>query len=1219
MIKQHGDVLRGGGRTLAGISNFVQVLRARAELSPDGIAYIFLPDGEDREVSITYGELDLRARAWAARHQERFAPGGRAILLFPSGLDFIAAFFGCLYAGLIAVPCPQPRPGRSQRSYARLEAIMRGSQPAVMVGPPDAMATFKNALSGEAAFANLEWLSWEPAPENLANRWKPLECSLDTVALLQYTSGSTGSPKGVIITHGNLLHNQLLMQDAFQHDASSIVCGWLPMFHDMGLIGNVLHPLYMGIACVLMPPLAFLQRPIRWLRAISRYRATTSGGPNFAYDLCLRKIAATDRADLDLSCWTAAFNGAEPVQVRTLADFSEGFAACGFRASAFLPCYGLAEATLMVSGARSAGEPLRFRADRLREGVVELAESNSEAGRLLAGCGPILGQQRVAIVDPETNLPAGAGRVGEIWISGPSVALGYWGPPGDDDETFQATLAGSDEPRFLRTGDLGFEHDGQLFIAGRIKDLIIVRGRNYYPQDIELTAELSHVLMQRGGAAAFSVETEDGEGIVVVQEVVRGWDPAEANAAIAAIRAAVAAEHDVFLYEVVLVRTQTLPRTTSGKLQRHALREAWLAGELPSVASSRRADNEPDPDALHREAVIALPPAERTAVIGKALRAMVAGVLRTSPENLALDRPLAAFGLDSLAIVELNHRIQTHLGVTLNLTNILENSTLTALTKLVAERIAAPLEVRASIPAAVSTGEDVRFYPLSHGQLALLYLHQLAPENAAYNIARAVRIVGLLDPAALRRAFAALSQRHAALRTTFPATPGEPVQAVHLVQELDFQEIEARPWGDTERQRLLLEESHRPFDLARGPLLRVRLLRTGERVWVLLMAVHHIAADFWSLAVLWRELIALYTNPTALLDRIEISYGEHAARERQQIAAGHREHLWEYWRGQLAGELPVADLPTDWRRPDVQTYKGGQAPFRIEKALVDRLKQVCVQQEATLFVGLLSAFQVFLARYGGQTETIVGCPVVGRSRPDLALLVGYFVNPLPLRTSIADNPNFRALIGRVRATTLGAFQHAELPFPLIAERLEHGRDASRSPIFQTMLVMQQSQPGYEDLLPLAMNMEGPALRAGELSIEPLALAQNSAQFDLMLVAAQIGGELSGFLQYNSDLFDECTVSHMARHFVALLEELVSDQDRGVRDVPLLDDAERSNILYAWNYTTREYAEGARLLHELITRQVQRIPEAEAIRFGASSLTYSELDRRSTRLAHRLRT
>ena len=441
----------------------------------------------------------------------------------------------------------------------------------------------------------------------------------------------------------------------------------------------------------------------------------------------------------------------------------------------------------MVSGARWPGQSRSFRADLLRQGVVAASESDSEAGRPLVGCGRVLGQQRAVIVDPETSRLAGAGKVGEIWITGPSVALGYWGGPDHNhhnrENTFQATLAGSTEPRFLRTGDLGFEHDGQLFVAGRIKDLIIVRGRNYYPQDIELTAEMSHASALRGGAAAFSAETQDGEGIVVVQEMERGWDAARAGAVLDSIRAAIATEHEVLPHEVLLVRARSLPRTTNGKLRRRALRDAWLAGELDRLASSRHAGAEPQPDSIHREAILALPSAERTAAIVQALQFLAATLLRTAPENLAPDQSLISFGLDSLALVELNHRIQMQLGVTLSLATSLENSTLRALADLVAERVATESDIPAASPAAVPTNDGVRYYPLSHGQLALFYLHQLAPESAAYNIARAVRIEGPFDPAALRRAFAALVHRHAALRTTFAAETGEhlrePAQAVH--------------------------------------------------------------------------------------------------------------------------------------------------------------------------------------------------------------------------------------------------------------------------------------------------------------------------------------------------------------------------------------------------------------------------------------------------------
>ncbi|HEX2222817.1 MAG TPA: fatty acyl-AMP ligase, partial [Thermoanaerobaculia bacterium] len=493
--------------TLAGL------LRVRAAERPDRVAFTFLADGEVEGGRLTYAELDHQARAIAAALRQTLAPGDRALLLYPPGLEFIAAFFGCLYAGVIAVPAYPPRP--NDRSQSRLRSIAHDAEPRAAL-TTSAILAGAGDLAPELAV--LRWLPTDALPPfgadaegfGFADGDGISEPEPDSVAFLQYTSGSTAAPKGVMVTHANLLHNERMIGEAFGQDEDTVVAGWLPLYHDMGLIGNVLQPLHAGARCVLMSPVAFLQKPLRWLEAISRYRATTSGGPNFAYELCVRKTTVEERARLDLSSWKVAFNGAEPVRETTLERFAEAFAASGFRREAFYPCYGLAEATLFVTG----GELGRFPrvevvdAAALERNEVRPAFDGDPARRLVSNGRAWLGQQ-VVLADPETGLECPAGRVGEIWVAGPSVARGYWRNPEATERDFGAFLADGQGP-FLRTGDLGFAAGGELYVTGRLKDLIIIRGRNHYPQDLELTAERSHPDLHAGGGAAFAVDAGEG-------------------------------------------------------------------------------------------------------------------------------------------------------------------------------------------------------------------------------------------------------------------------------------------------------------------------------------------------------------------------------------------------------------------------------------------------------------------------------------------------------------------------------------------------------------------------------------------------------------------------------------------------------------------------------------------------------------------------------------
>ncbi len=594
----HLDHLPG---TFFGPSNLVELLRHRARCQPNDIGFTYLVDGENEQVHLTYKELDRQARAIGAWLESHDLAGQRALLLYPAGLEFITAFFGCLYAGVIAVPVYPPR---RNRSLNRIQAIADDADARVALTTD---AVFNRVMPLIDETPHLKQLTWLPTcqvPNDLESSWTMPEVYGDTLAFLQYTSGSTGTPKGVVLSHANLMHNSALISSAFEHTRSGKGVFWLPSYHDMGLIGGILQPLYVGRPNILMSPMSFLTKPYRWLSAISRFRGTTSGGPNFAYDLCVRKITPEQRKTLDLSCWRVAFNGAEPVRAETLDAFAEAFAPCGFHREAFYPCYGLAEATLIVSGGYVARLPVvgAFDAAALNRGEACNVEPNTEGARALVGSGEGLPDQRIVVVDPETCAVCLPGRIGEIWVQGPSVAQGYWRQPEATENTFHARLNGgagvspaseagqeasqdtsrNDSGPFLRTGDLGFLQNGELFVTGRLKDLIIVRGVNYYPQDIERTVQQSHPRLRPDCGAAFTVDSDGREKLVVVQEVER-HKQLNLRGVFDAIRRAVAGEHELALDEIVLIRAGAISKTSSGKIQRHACRDSYLAGTLDVV------------------------------------------------------------------------------------------------------------------------------------------------------------------------------------------------------------------------------------------------------------------------------------------------------------------------------------------------------------------------------------------------------------------------------------------------------------------------------------------------------------------------------------------------------------------------------------------------------------------------------------------------------------
>ncbi|MBN2217819.1 MAG: aminotransferase class I/II-fold pyridoxal phosphate-dependent enzyme [Pirellulales bacterium] len=576
--------------SLSSRATLVDLVRYRAQRQPQDTAFIYLVDGEDEQVSLSYRELDRQARAIAARLEAQGLTGQRALLLYPAGLEFICAFFGCLYAGVVAVPVYPPR---RNRSLDRIQAVADDCEAKVALSTDLVLQRVEPLVDETPHLKQLDWLATCNVPDAAADDWRPPAIDEGTVAFLQYTSGSTGTPKGVMLTHANLLHNSALISHGFEHTRSCMGVYWLPCYHDMGLIGGILQPIYVGRPNVMMAPMSFLQRPLRWLQAITRFGGTTSGGPNFAYDLCVKKIKPDQLAHLDLSTWQVAFNGAEPVRAETLDRFTEKFAPCGFRREAFYPCYGLAEASLIVTGGYAKRPPVvrRFDAASLLAGKAIEVNGQADRARPLVGCGEILDDQQLAIADPDTQTTCAEGQVGEIWVRGPSIARGYWRKPDATKTIFQARLRDSGEGPFLRTGDLGFVDRGELFVTGRIKDLIILHGVNIYPQDVEQTVQHAHKRLNSGDGAAFTIDKDGREQLIVVHEVERR-NHGLLDEIFAAIRRAVSAEHELGVEGIALVRAGSIPKTSSGKIQRHACREGYLDGSLQVVASWRLEDGD---------------------------------------------------------------------------------------------------------------------------------------------------------------------------------------------------------------------------------------------------------------------------------------------------------------------------------------------------------------------------------------------------------------------------------------------------------------------------------------------------------------------------------------------------------------------------------------------------------------------------------------------------
>ncbi|MFN6530673.1 non-ribosomal peptide synthetase [Nostoc sp. ChiSLP03a] len=1242
-------------------STVVELLRLRSSTQPDRDAFTFLLDGEIEQTTLTYQELDRRSRQIAAQLQALGLTGERALLLYPAGLDFLVAFFGCLYAGVVAITAYPPR---NERNTPRIKAISIDAQAAIALTTTEILPNVQSLMTQKTDLESLQWLTTDNLAEGIEDNWQEPSIDRDTLAFLQYTSGSTGTPKGVMISHGNLLHNADTTYQFMEHSPESKFVTWLPMYHDMGLIGGILQPLYGGFPCIIMPPTSFLQRPYRWLQAISHYKGTTSGGPNFAYELCTQKITPEQKETLDLSSWSVAFNGAEPIRYDTLERFAAAFADCGFRKEAFYPCYGMAETTLMVSGVEKATSPIikTVQKSALESNrVVELGtgnwglgtgeredlheDSDSDSNQILkpsevealkefpsqypvpstqsqstedvyyfVSCGRVIPQLEVAIANPETLSSCKPGEIGEIWVSGPSVGQGYWNRDRETAETFHAYLSDTGVGPFLRTGDLGFLENSELFITGRAKDLIIIRGRNLYPQDIELTAQRSHSSLNSGASAAFTVEVHNEERLVIVQELKFRAKP-NLEEVISAIRQAVTEEHEVQVYAVVLIKPGSIPKTSSGKIQRRATRAQFQNGELNVLVSNilKISNILTKETQLQRSELLALSPRECQPILETYLIEQEARVLAIAPDDINPQEPLSVLGLDSLKVFELKNRIEVDLEVEVSVADFFEGMN----TRSLATKILAQLTTDA-IPLISLTQQEknTSIYPLSFAQQGLWFINQLNPDSPTYNIPIVISFKGCINLAILQDSLDEIVRRHEVLRTSFTVVDGQPIQVINQAVPLTLAVEDLRSFREPtpKAQCLAMEFAQQPFDLSCQSLLRAKVLLLNDKNYQLLLALHHIIVDGWSISILIEELAALYeafsTDKLLPLPELPIQYRDFVNWQRKLFEVESATHTLcdriqaklTYWKQKLSGDLTVLNLPTDRPRSPVQTFTGAQAKLVLSQTLTKELKNLSRHLGVTLFMTLLTAFKTLLYRYTGQTDILVGSPIANRNRAEFTSLIGFFVNVLVLRTDLSGDLSFQELLARVKSTALEAYIHQDLPFEKLVEELHPSRDLSYNPLFQVMFVLQ--------------NVPKPNISLSDISVTYEEGYNGTSKFDLTLFMEDSEQGLVATCEYNTDLFNADTVTRMLGHLQTLLESIVSDPQQRISDLQLLTPSEAQKLLVEWNDTKTDYPQN-KCIHQLFEAQVEKTPDAIAVVFENQQLTYRELNNQANQLAHYL--
>lgn len=1110
----------------------VDVLLDRAKRQGTKTAFRFLSQAAGREQVLTFAELDRQTRRVAVELAQHGAPGEPVLLLYPPGLHYVTAFLACLYAGMVAVPLYPPR--RNQRFY-RVSKVLHDSRARIALTCTDSLPAIKAFLAADKAFHHIHVMATDKLPSQDSSWQRPQLGSAD-LAFLQYTSGTTDSPRGVMVSHGNIMANQQTMVAAGECTEHDVFVSWLPLYHDMGLIGTVLQTVYRGFTAVLLPSVSFVGDPLWWLEVISHYRGTISGGPNFGYDLCCERASDQRLARLDLSSWRLAFLGAEPVRAGTLRRFGEVFAVAGFHRKAFYPCYGMAEATLFISGG-NVHEPPTIRT-YLRQDLEQdrATPTEHELGISLVSCGTTHLTDSLTIVNPNTRRALEAGIVGEIWVQSSGITCGYWHRPEETERKFAAHLADSDEGPYLRTGDLGFIDDGELYITGRLKDLIILQGRNSYPQDLERCAQRSHPALSPDDGAAFTATAEGCERLILLLEVKRTWVrkiEQGLESICKAIRAAISDSYELQVHEIMLLKPGRILKTSSGKVQRFACKTSYEAGTMVAIATHSLPTDSLEfilPN-LDRQALLAA--ADPHTLLVPHLHALLAASLSLAVDTFDKDTPFTQLGISSMAAISLQHACEIEWGIKLDIEHFISGGSLSQL----AEACWMSLcddehqQVVSSPP---------KCFAATPNQTGLWQAWRLDPQSLAYNLPFAVRFSQDLEVTALKTGLGLLLHRHRMLRAVFE-DDGRHIQ-IHINERLDLPFRLHQTNSEESMHKLLLEVARTPFDLRAGPLLRFDLLCCGEQDFVLLINIHQIVGDMWSLLVLVDELSLLYANrgEHALLEPAHLDFADFAAEACAFPKSKRGQQQSTYWTNQLA-QPPVLELQTDFPRSAQKTSKGASWCFQIDNDTVSAVHQLATSSGNTRFTLFLAAFQVLMHHYSGQNDILVITPHNGRGKGAYRNLVGHFVNPLAIRSRLIGRPNFPAFLTQTRTNLRAAMTHAEYPFQAILEGLAPQWEPSHSSLFQIFFVYQEPHR-IAGAGAFALRQQGAQLELGELLASSIALDSGSSQLDLSLFVAETDTGLTAVLEYNSGLFEESTIKGIARHWYELLQAIISNPD-----------------------------------------------------------------------------
>lgn len=1134
MIQRTGTSFSNAWSTTRGLH---QILDGSDPAQAGSLAVRFLVDGEEQEDLLSRGEMIRRSRSLAAilaRHKVFAEP---VVIALPPSCDFIIALLACWHAEAIAVPAYPPT---SRRQAERLEAVIRDSGARLML--------VAQGGRGHAGVETIEVGHDDPSDQGFIPplRRNPGPC------LLQYTSGSTATPKGVMIHHENLRQHFTAASSRWRNLEIRSAVSWLPPYHDMGLVLKILYSLESGIPLTLLSPDHFVQRPVRWLRAVSRHQAHLSGAPNFAYEMCVRRIRDEELSGLDLSCWKVAPCGAERIRPETLEAFAARFSSCGFDRKALMPGYGLAEATLVVTG-MPPGEGARTSVHPIAGPVVS--------------CGTPLDGTAVSIVDPSTGEGLPEGRIGEISVTGPMVSNGYWGRPDATRDTFGPT----DVPA-LRTGDLGFMLDGHLHVTGRLKELIILHGTNHSPEDLE--AVLLREIPEVTAAAAFAVDTPDGECLALALESDR-TDPVGAGALCMRARQLLGEHFSLPVGRIVVLRSRMIPRTTSGKIRRNACRDDLESGRLRVLFDDQAMSGAP------------------TATSGQIDLVLSTVAEVTGKQGARAGDDLLAFGMSSIEIARLGARLQERTGTRIPIGTLFSATSFADLAGALTE---APF-AEPPAPFATAFHRNAPFR-MTHSQERMWFLHRMDPSSAAYHVFGCLEMRGRLDIRRLGAALGRLVSRHAILRSRHVERDGgvDIRLAKAELQRLDCLQVS----DEAEMRRQLREFAARPFDLQAAPPFRCCLVRLASDRHVFAICAHHLVADGWSMRLLGNELAELYRSGTTP-DRgpESLDYLAYAAWNRGWIESGAIDGQIRYWNERLEGHPGWMPLATDFPRPASPSSAGSSLERTIPEALRREVEELAIAHRSTPFMIHLAAYLLQLRRLGGTDDPLIAIPVANRHHPGSDRLVGPLVNTLPFRMTLDPAEPLHGLLQRIRAASLEMQSAQDAPFEKILEAVGADRSRNRPPLVQVMFDHQELPlPGHWD---------------ADLRCTPTAIHRGAVQFDLSLLLLSMNDRQQIAVEYRTDLFREESASKVLDRHLAILEQICRQPSLTVGSVDPLSEGERIQLQRIGQGPSRPRFMD-RATPSLILGTIRSRPQALAVAGDGGPLSYAGLGQRSGALA-----